>query len=86
MIYKMFTIRDSKAEIYSPPFYKKTHGEAERDFRELTRDPKSMVSKYPMDFDLFHVGEFDDSTGKIDSLVTPKHIMKALDASPESNA
>ena len=42
---KVFSIRDSKGEIYLQPFFNKSHGEAERNFRELVKDEKSMVTK-----------------------------------------
>lgn len=76
---KIYSIRDAKAEIYNVPFYKKTHGEAERDFAELCRDEKSMVSKYPEDYDLFFCGIYDDQTGLVESLKTPQHIAKAIE-------
>ena len=79
MILKAFSIRDSKGEIYHPPFYKPTHGLAEREFQDLTKDDKSQVNKHPEDFDLFHIGEYDDQSGKFTSLATPQHMIKAID-------
>lgn len=78
MTQKIFSIRDSKGEIYGQPFFQKTAGEAERSFKSLVQDEKSMVSKYPEDFDLYYLGEYDDLTGKIKSLDTPSHICKAV--------
>ncbi|AZL82864.1 nonstructural protein [Apis mellifera associated microvirus 23] len=78
MMLKMFSIRDSKAEVYYSPFFAKSHGEAERNFRELTNDQKSTVSKYPEDFDLYYLGTYDDSTGKLAPVDTPQHLMKAV--------
>lgn len=75
---KMYSIRDSKADIYHIPFFKNTHGEAERDFSQIANDEKSTISKYPEDFDLYYVGEYDTSTGKIIPLDTPLHIQKAV--------
>lgn len=75
---KMYSIRDQKAEIFNIPFFKKTHGEAERDFTELVRDEKSMPAKYPEDYDLYFVGTYDDQTGVTDSLDTPQHMAKAV--------
>jgi len=80
---KAYSIRDAKAEIFNPPFYKKTHGEAERDFTTLCRDEKSQVSKYPEDYDLYWVGSFDDASGKFEALDTPQHIIKAVQISKE---
>ena len=85
MILKMYTIRDTKTEFYNTPWFKKTHGEAERDFRTATKDEKTMLSKHPEDFDLFYLGDYDDQTGKVVALDTPHHIIKAVDCvKPES--
>lgn len=78
MEHKIYSIRDSKAEVFNPPFFKKTHGEAERDFTTLCNDDKSTVFKYPDDFDLYHMGIYDDVSGKILPLDTPQHIVKAV--------
>ena len=78
MNYRMYTIRDTKGEVFHPPFYKKTHGEAERDFRTLVNDDKSMQFKYPEDFDLYYVGDYDDQSGKIVPQDSPQHIIKAV--------
>lgn len=82
MILKAFSIRDQKGEVFHPPFYKKTHGEAERDFKQLVSDGKSTVSQYPEDFDLYYVGEYDDQTGIFNSCDTPQHIVKAVQLKP----
>lgn len=78
MLLKVYSIRDTKAEVYNTPFMKKTHGEAERDFTSLVKDEKSMPNQYPEDFDLYHLGIFDDQTGKFEPLATPQHIIKAV--------
>lgn len=78
MMLQMYSIYDSKAEVYNTPFFSKTHGEAERSFKTLTNDPKSQVNQYPEDFDLYHIGEYDDNKGITKSLDTPKHILKAI--------
>jgi len=76
---KMYSIRDLKSEVYKAPFYKKTHGEAERDFKTAVNDPQSgSLNQYPEDYDLFFVGEYDDNTGKILPLDIPQHVAKAI--------
>lgn len=75
---QIYSIRDSKGEVFNTPFFQKTHGEAERNFRELVNDEKSMVSKYPEDFDLYHLGSYEDQSGKIEILPTPSHVVKAI--------
>lgn len=77
---KIYSIRDSKAEIFNTPFYQKTHGEAERNFRSLVNDDKSQVHKYPEDYALWYLGEYDDQTAKFDTLSQPQHMINAIDA------
>lgn len=78
MTHKIYSIRDQKAEYFTQPFYSKTHGEAERQFTTWCNDPQTAMHKFPEDFDLYHIGTLDDQTGKIDSLDTPHHIVKAV--------
>lgn len=75
---RAFSIYDAKGEIFNTPFFKKTIGEAERDFATLCKDEKSMPGKYPDDFDLYEVGRYDDCTGKFVALETPRHLIKAV--------
>lgn len=83
--YQIYSIYDSKAGIFNTPFYQNSHGEAERSFSQLTRDPKSTVSQYPEDFDLYHLGTYDDSTGKMQLLDAPAHMLKATAVKPQIN-
>lgn len=78
MVLKAYSIRDSKGEIYHNPFFKHTHGEAERDFATAVNDDKSTLYQYPEDFDLYHVGEYDNNTGVFKPNDTPQHIIKAV--------
>lgn len=78
MILKVYSIRDAKAEVFNTPFFQKTHGEAERSFRQLCNDEKSTVATFPEDYDLYYLGEYDDNTGKMSSLDTPQHVIKAV--------
>lgn len=77
MILKVYAVRDAKAECYLQPLFKITHGEAERDFKTLTKDEKSTVNKYPEDYDLYYLGEYDNIRGVFKPLDTPQHIAKA---------
>lgn len=80
MILKAFAIHDQKSKAFHTPFFKHTHGEAERDFKTAVNDTSSssMLSKYPEDFDLYHVGEYDDQTGLFTALPTPAVVTKAV--------
>lgn len=82
----MYSIRDDKAQLFHVPFFNKTHGEAERNFKQLLVDDKSTISKYPEDFDLYYIGEYDDNTGKIETLATPQHIAKAINLKSQKDS
>jgi len=78
MVLKAYSIRDQKGEIFHTPFFKHTHGEAERDFKTLVNDGKSGINKYPEDYDLYYIGEYNDNTGRFEPLDTPQHQIKAV--------
>lgn len=75
---KLYSIRDSKSELFCPPFLARTHGEAERNFAKVANDPKSQIFATPEDFDLYHLGTYDDASGSIEALKTPEHVIKAI--------
>lgn len=60
---KMFAVFDVKAAAYLAPFFLPTVGQAVRAFADASNDPSTMFAKHPEDYTLFHVGEFDDSSG-----------------------
>jgi hypothetical protein len=62
MILRLFTVYDSAAEAYLPPFYTKSSGEALRSFSDTCADTTHAFHKHPNDYTLFHVGQFDDTT------------------------
>lgn len=78
MLLKAYSIRDQKGEVFNNPFFQKTHGEAERSFKQAVNDDQTTISKYPEDFDLYYLGEYNDQTGVFQSLDTPQHIAKAI--------
>jgi len=80
----IFTIRDSKADSYGIPFYSPTPGTAERQLKDLTNDPQSMVCKYPEDYDLYKIGSYNQLTGNITKLDTPQHVCKAISLKKQS--
>lgn len=80
---KVFSIRDAKAEVFNTPWFKGTHGEAERDFRAAVNDQQTSLNKFPEDFDLYYLGDYDDHTGVFQSLDTPQHLLKAISCLPK---
>lgn len=65
MMLKIFTTYDSKAEAYLQPFFLPSRGEAIRAWQDVVNDQKTQFNKYPEDFTLFELGEFDSRSGTI---------------------
>lgn len=82
MITKHFSVFDATAKFYSTTFPFKTIGEALRSFSTTAQDPKSQIGQYPKDFSLYHVGEYDDQTGKYTNLNQPVHLGTAQETIP----
>lgn len=81
MVLKAFAVHDQKSKAFNTPFFKHTHGEAERDFKSAVNDNSQQnnnLHKYPEDFDLYHVGEYDDQTGLFTPVKTPQIVIKAV--------
>ena len=78
MVLKVYSIYDQKTGVYDRPFLQHTHGEAERNFKQLVNDEKSQVNKFPEDYDLYYLGEYDNNTGKYQTLDSPQHLIKAV--------
>lgn len=78
MILKMYTVRDSKAEIFNPPFFQRSAGEALRAFSATANNKETTIYQNPEDYDLYYLGEYDDVSGKLDPLPTPQHVTKAV--------
>lgn len=63
MIRQIFAIRDTKGGYYNQPFPQNSHGEAERTFADLVNEKSTTISRHPKDYDLYHLGHFDDNAG-----------------------
>lgn len=64
MIYKVFAIKDLKANVFQPPFTARSIGEAERLVTRVMSKPDSEYNQFKEDFELWCVAEFDDSDAR----------------------
>lgn len=76
MRYKIVTVRDRQLDVFGTPNFSVALGGSIRAFGdEINRvDVNNPLNKHPEDFDLYHLGEYDDETGHFDCLVPPKMI------------
>lgn len=80
MQYKIVSVRDSAADAFMRPFIVPTIGMAIRAFTdEVNRaSADNQMNVHPSDFELFEIGEFDESTGMVCS-IPPRSISRAID-------
>lgn len=75
MIFELYTIKDELSE-YGFPMTFQNRGIAERYFQNLT-ETDTMIKNNPSDFSLWKIGKFDTENGKIETLETPKLVIRA---------
>ena len=74
---QLFSIFDKKARTYSAPFTCLQHGEAIRMMQiQLEREPEGMHAKYAEDFELWFLGEFDQSDASFDLEFKPEPVIR----------
>lgn len=65
---EIFSIRDSKAELFIQPFHAPTIAAGLRTFETAVNEQQSQFFQHSDDYTLFHIGTFDQSTGIITAL------------------
>ena len=77
MILTIVSIKDRAADAFNRPFFVPTAGMAIRSFiDEVNRDhADNQMFAHSDDFDLYEIGTFDDSTGRIESYADMKVLM-----------
>jgi hypothetical protein len=58
----LFTVYDSKAETFMPPFFVPSKGLAIRAFEDCVNSKEHHFGQHPADYTLFALGEFDTNT------------------------
>jgi len=68
---KVYAIRDRKAKVFHRPIFERDHVMAVRAFEDACRDTNSSLHKWPYDYELLFLGEFDEATGKFQMVDLP---------------
>lgn len=74
----MLSVFDSKARVFMSPFYVANLQVGARVFSEVANDAAHAFHKHPEDFTLYHLGSFDDESGKHDLLAQAVNLGMAL--------
>jgi len=75
----LYTVYDVKANIHNNPMVQNNNAEAMRTFAQLANDEKTFISKYPEDYQLCLVGEYDELTGRIVGIEQIQILCRAID-------
>lgn len=78
---KVYSIYDVKGEIYGNPFYAPNRGLGIRIFAEIAQDGRTTLCRFPDDFVLFEIGEFENTACSFTLLAAPIRIGSARDLS-----
>lgn len=80
---KVFSIFDDKGAVYAQPFFMATTGQAIRTFSDACKDNRMELCKHPEDFSLYELGVFDTSSGKLEAVIPPKYLARAIEFSKD---
>jgi len=72
---KIFSLRDTKSAHFGKPIIAPHQAPLIREFTEAVNDDKTTYSKFPGDFDLYEIGDFNHITGQITPATNPIHII-----------
>lgn len=73
-------VYDEKAEAFAMPFFQQSEVLGIRAFTAAARDPDSLLSKFPRDYVLYKLAEYDDNLGRFENLDRPVQLMSAQQA------
>jgi len=65
MFLNAYTLLDMKTGMHLPPFFQHHDEMAKRMLYEACCDERSSLAKYPSDYVLLKIGQFDDSVGQL---------------------
>jgi hypothetical protein len=71
---EIFSVYDSKAKAFLPPFFLPMVGQATRIFQNCANDKTHQFGANPADYTLFHLGDFDDEKAIIETKPTPENL------------
>jgi len=84
---ELVVLKDAKSRVYGVPAVNQTLDEALRSFAALINDKAdTLPARFPADFDLWHIGSYDNDTGLITAASAPVHLANGLDVKIDGKA
>lgn len=80
----MVSVRDSALDAFMRPFFVPTTGAAVRAFSDEVRRKDSEMYRHPADYVLFELGSFDEESGRVENLDSPRQLVRGIDIGESS--
>lgn len=63
----IYAVKDLAVQAFGNPFIVRAKGEAIRSFQDEAnkKDGQSAIAQHPEDYELYHVGDWNDQTGEL---------------------
>lgn len=75
----MCAVKDRKTGLFSEkPFTVKHTAEAIREWGVVTKNPDNKYGKHPDDYELHHIGNYNDETGMLEPFETTVHLANGV--------
>lgn len=78
----VYTVQDLAGVFYHRPFFTQNDATARRLCSAMANDPNSECYRSPSDFNLLHIGYWDDESGALDPC-TPAHVCNFISLKDE---
>lgn len=75
----LFSVYDKVSKMYVDLFTSQTKESAQRSFNSAAFNRGTMLSKFPSDFALYCLGEFDNATGEVCGMPTPELVQNCVE-------
>lgn len=83
-VVNVYAIHDKKAETYEQIFTLPNHAYAIRSFEEIVNRADTPYNKFAEDFELTHLGTYDQENGKLSSMPLPAVLCQASELKRET--
>lgn len=73
-VFVILAVRDRAMDAFMQPFFVPALGLGVRSFSDEVNRPESPMFAHPDDYDLFHIGHYDDATALVELVSPPRQV------------
>ena len=74
----VLAVKDRALDAFAAPMFVPAIAVASRSFTDECQRKESPLNQHPEDYDLYHIGHYDDATARLES-IDPRCVMRAQD-------